>query len=181
MEIRKTSISTSTVIVLTLISLGFFMRLLPHVPNVAPVGAIALFGGAILAWRVAVWLPLVIMISSDLVIGFYQGIEFTWAAFFVVALYGMLFRHASMRTRVFAGSIGGATLFFLVSNFGTWLASGMYPHTAAGLATCFVAALPFFKATLLGDVIFSAVLFGAYEYAFREVRLRRATHAVSSQ
>lgn len=176
MEIRKTTISSSAAIVLVLICLGFFMRLLPHMPNFTPVGAIALFGGAVLAWRTALLLPLVIMISSDLVIGFYQGIEYTWAAFFIVVLFGMLFRKAALGKRVILGGLGGATLFFIISNSGTWIAGGMYPHTITGLQECFVAALPFFRTTLLADVVFSFVLFGVYELAYRQAMVFQQNH-----
>lgn len=180
MEIRKTVISTETIIVLVLVTFGLFMRLIPHVPNFAPIGAIALLGGALLGRRAALSLPLIIMIVSDLIIGFYQGIYFTWAAFLCVAAFGFLFRESTYASRVILGGMGGAIVFFIVSNFGTWIAGGMYPLTLAGLEACYVAAIPFFKTTLLADVVFSAVLFGAYELAVWGAKLQQQKHLKSA-
>lgn len=161
-------------IALVLMLGGIAFRLLPHDPNFAPVGAIALFGGAILAWRTALWLPLLIMIISDLVIGFYNGIEFTWLAFVLVAVFGLLFRRSPLTIRVSVGALGGGLLFFVVSNFGVWLTSGMYVHSFEGLVQCYYAALPFLRNTLMGDVVFGVVLFGAYELARHFVAPRLA-------
>lgn len=167
MEIRKRTVSMQTVAALLLIVAGVLFRLVPHVPNFAPIGAIALFAGAVLHWRLAVWLPLLIMGISDMVLGFYPGIAYTWAAFLLVVVLGMVLRKYATLWRIAFGGLGGAFLFFVVSNMGVWVASGMYPHTAAGLTDCFVAALPFFRMTLLSDIFFSAVLFGMYELAAR--------------
>ena len=62
-------------------------------------------------------------------------------------------------------AVAGSALFFLVSNFGTWALSGMYPHTAAGLAACYVAAIPFFQNTLAGDLFYATLLFGGFTIA----------------
>jgi hypothetical protein len=77
--------------------------------------------------------------------------------------------------RVGAASLASSILFFAVSNFGTWVVSGMYPHTVAGLASCYVAAVPFFQNTVAGDLFYSALLFGGFAIAERLVpRLRAA-------
>lgn len=179
MEIRKSAVNWQLAIAISLVVVGVGLRLLPHVPNFVPVGAIALFGGAMLGWRLAVWLPLAVMILSDLVLGFYSGIAFTWAGFLLVALYGMTLRGRSLQAKVVLGGIGGALLFYAASNFGTWLMSGMYPQTLAGLLDCYVMGLPFLRATLLGDVLYGFVLFGAYEVIWYAVKsqLRRAPAA----
>jgi hypothetical protein len=174
MEIRKSSINWQVVVAVALIFIGVALRLVPHMPNFAPVGAIALFGGALLGWRTAVWLPLLVMILSDLMLGFYPGIQYTWAGFLLVALFGGLFRHARYLTRVVLGGIGGATLFFVVSNFGVWLSSGMYAHDIAGLGQCYTMALPFFRASLMADVFYAGVLFGIYELALYAIKYRSA-------
>lgn len=172
MEIRKSPINWQLVIVVALVVAGAALRLLPHVPNVAPVGAIALFGGAMLSWRLAVWLPLAVMLLSDLVLGFYPGIEFTWAGFLIVALYGMTFRGRSLPVKVLVGGLGSGLLFYVVSNFGTWLVGGMYPPTFEGLVQCYVMGLPFLQATLTGDMLYGLVLFGTYETVWRFVSFR---------
>lgn len=165
MEVHKPTVKMQVIIAAVLIICGILLRFVPHVPNFAPIGAIALFGGAMLSWRLAIWLPLTAMILSDMVLGFYQGIIFTWLGFLLVAGLGMLLRNKSFVRKVALGAPVAAVIFYLVSNFGVWLTSGMYPATFAGFIDCYIQAIPFFRATLLGDLFFSTVIFGAYELA----------------
>src|SRR5690606_24579798 len=71
-------------LVVALIVFGVVWRLVPHIPNFAPIGAIALLGGTALGWRYAVWLPLSVMMISDVFLGFYGGIHWTWISFMVI-------------------------------------------------------------------------------------------------
>lgn len=145
------------------------MRLLPHPANLAPIGAIALFAGAVLPRKLAWWLPLAALFVSDLFLGFYDGILFTYIGFLLVSLFGMALRGQSNWLRVPLGTLGSAVIFFIVSNFGTWLQGNMYQHTWAGLALCYEMALPFFRNTFAGDLIYSSLLFGIYALALRFV------------
>jgi len=147
---------------LALVAFGVLMRLLPHPANLAPVGAIALFGGAILPRKLGWWLPLGVMVVSDYFLGFYDGIMFTWAAFLVVGCYGVSLRNRGNLFRVPVGAFGSAVIFFLVSNFGVWAQGRIYPHTWPGLVQCYEMALPFFRNTFFGDFLYSCILFGAY-------------------
>jgi len=67
--------------------------------------------------------------------------------------------------RVFSASLSSSVLFFVVSNFGVWIGSGMYPHTGLGLTACYLAAIPFFTGTVASDFIYSAVFFGSFQWA----------------
>ncbi len=155
---------------LTLIAFGVIMRLVPHPDNFAPVSAIALFAGAVLPLRFAWWLgPAVVMVSDLLFLGTYNGILFTWLGFLLVGLFGMSLRGQSNWLRVPFGALGAAVIFFIVSNFGVWLQGQMYAHTWAGLVQCYEMALPFFRNTFLGDLVFSSLLFGAFALAPRFV------------
>jgi len=69
--------------------------------------------------------------------------------------------------RVVTASLFASAVFFFVSNFSTWAETTLYPKTAAGLMACYVAGLPFLKNTVMGDLFFSTVLFGTYEWAMR--------------
>lgn len=157
---------------LALVLFGVGWRLMPHLPNFAPVSAIALLGGATLSRRNAIWLPLAIMAISDLFIGFYQGFEWTWISIVLVATLGMAIKRLSLSWRISIGAIGGSILFFVVSNFGVWLTSGMYSHTLIGLVNCYTLALPFFRMTLLSDIVFVSVLLMSAEYAVSSYALR---------
>lgn len=167
MEVRVNR--TLVLVAIALVGFGVVMRLLPHPANLAPVGAIALFGGAVLPGRYGWWLPLVIMMISDLFLGSYNGILFTWLGFLLVGLFGMTLRSKSNWFRVPVGALTGAVIFFVVSNFGVWVQGELYAHTWAGLVLCYELALPFFRNTLLGDLIYSGLLFGVYALATRFV------------
>jgi hypothetical protein len=164
MEIRVDR-RTLAWLALALVVFGVVMRLLPHPANLAPVGAIALFGGAILPRRLGWWLPLAIMIVSDYFIGFYDGIVFTWVGFLLVAFFGMSLRNQNNWFRIPFGALGGAVIFFIISNFGVWLQGNIYPLTIAGLIQCYEMALPFFRNTFFGDFLYGWLLFGAYAFA----------------
>ncbi len=154
-----------------LIIFGFLMRLVPHMPNMVPVAAIALFAGAYLDKRLVPWVPLAIMIISDLVIGLHNMIFFTWGAFLLVGFLGMWLKHRRSWGNVFTMSVFSALLFFVITNFGVWL--GWYPHTWNGFSTCYINAIPFLRNTFLGNVVFTFVLFGLYELAKNAVRKSR--------
>jgi hypothetical protein len=168
MEVRVNR--TLVWLAVALIAFGVVARLLPHPANLAPVGAIALFGGAILPRRLGWWLPVAVMMVSDYFIGFYDGIVFTWLGFLLVALFGMSLRGQNNWFRVPFGALGSAVIFFVVSNFGVWLLGNLYPLTWAGLVHCYELALPFFRNTFFGDFLYGWLLFGAYALAARMVR-----------
>jgi hypothetical protein len=153
-------------------------RLLPHPMNFSPIAAMALFGGAYFGKRTtALFIPLAALWFSDLVLNntvydsFYEG--FTWitpsfywsyGVFALLALTGTYFLQKPTATRVMGSSLGASFLFFFVSNFGVWLESGMYPKTATGLAACYAAGLPFLNNTIMGDLVYTSILFGAYHW-----------------
>jgi len=159
-----------------MIVLAALSRLLPHPPNFSPVEAIALFGGAYFARRTAaIWVPLAAMFLSDLALGLMNGgiywSYFLSAGYLLVylcialsALLGFGLRGRVSALRVGAYSLLGSVLFFLVTNFGAWLGSTMYPQTGAGLAAAYVAGIPFFQWTLLGTLFYSALLFGSFAW-----------------
>ena len=145
-------------------------RLLPHPWNVTPVGAMFLFSGATFrSRREGLLVPLAALMLSDYaVVHFLYPGQFrwfspvTWAAFVLVGLIGFALRDRMTFGRVAGASLAGSVLFYVVTNFGVWFRGTMYPHTPGGLAACYVAALPFFRNTLLGDLFYAAVMFGSY-------------------
>jgi hypothetical protein len=146
------------------------LRLVPHPPNFSPIDAMALFSGAYLGRRALAFVaPLAALLFSDLVLGFYAGM---WVQYLTVALVVVLGSLAVRRfsvLRVGTAAFASAVLFFVVTNFGSWALSGMYPHTASGLAACYVAAIPFFQNTVAGDLFYSGLLFGGFALLERAV------------
>ncbi len=166
-----------TLAVILLIVASAF-RLFPHPHNIAPVAAIALFGGSVITNRLLKFvLPLIILLVSDTLVNgllynmpfnpFYNGWYAQYACYAVIVGLGMLVQHNKFKT-VVAGSLAGSILFFITTNLAVWY-SGMvgYPTTIAGLGICYSAALPFFINTIVGDALFNGVLFGVFNYVTR--------------
>ncbi|MGC1824356.1 MAG: DUF6580 family putative transport protein, partial [Pseudolabrys sp.] len=64
-------------------------------------------------------------------------------------------------------------IFFVTTNFAVWAFSGIYPRTFEGLTQCYIAALPFLDKSVLGDLFWTAVLFGGAWLAQRVPALSR--------
>lgn len=150
-----------------LLLIGILARFLPHAPNFTPVLAVALFGGVYLRRSQALWLPLALMIISDIFIGFHATIPFTWGSILLCSVLGLWLRRNTTPVRILGGTLAGAVLFFIVTNFGSWLA--FYPHTIQGLKECFILAVPFFRTTLVSTLAYSVLLFGLYELIARRI------------
>lgn len=162
------------------IALGAFLRLIPHVPNFTPIGAMALFGSAHGSRRFAIFVPLAALALSDLLIGGHATIPFVYGAFVLIALLGMVvFRNGVTRGRAVGASLAASAIFFLVSNFGVWMTGTMYPRTWEGLVTCYAMALPFLRGTMIGDLFYVGVMFGGYALAQRLAESRRRTEKMA--
>ncbi|MGY0558126.1 MULTISPECIES: DUF6580 family putative transport protein [unclassified Lysobacter] len=157
-----------------LILLAALTRVLPHPPNFSPVTAIALFGGAYFASRSwALLVPLIGLFLSDLVLaslngGLYAswfngiGIWLVYACIVVTAVMGFGLRGKVRGGTVLGYSLAGSVLFFVITNFGAFLADPMYPKTVAGLTAAYAAGIPFFQWSVLGTLFYSAILFGGF-------------------
>jgi len=145
-----------------LILVGIVSRLVPHPWNATPLTAIALFGGTYLSKRWAIVLPLGIVAASDLFLEWHSTVPFTWGAFAVTGWLAWWVRVRPSAGRILAGSLLGSVLFFVLTNFGVWATQTLYPTTLAGLWECYLAGIPFFRNALVGDLIYTAVLFGMY-------------------
>lgn len=147
-----------------LIFFAAFSRLLPHTPNVTPITAIALFSAVYLDKKYAFIIPIAAMLISDYFIGFHENIIFVYGSFIIISIIGVWLRkHRSIMT-TFGASVAGSVIFFMVTNFGVWIMPGsMYQTDLSGLLNCYVAAIPFFRNTLIGDLIYVNAIFGLYE------------------
>lgn len=161
-----------------LIVLGVASRLIVHVPNFTPVIAIALFCGVYLKKKYAVVLMLALMAITDVFLGFHNIMFFTWGSFALIALIGTQMKGKVNFKSVFSGSLLAAILFFVATNFGVWLVSGMYARSFAGLVECFTMAIPFFRYTAASAFIYSFVLFGGYELIALKIKDTRLAAAL---
>jgi hypothetical protein len=138
-------------------------RLLPHPPNMTSVAAVALFGGAYFSNRwLAFLVPLAALLVSDLLLGFYQHMEFIYLSFALIVWIGLGLQRRQTASRIAAATVLSALVFFVVSDFGIWAFGSLYPKTYAGLIACYVAAIPFLRNMLLGDALYTAILFGGF-------------------
>lgn len=159
-----------------------FSRLIPHPPSFTPVLATALFGGALFASvRAAVGVPLLAMLLSDVALAM---LVYGWGIFASVpAMYLgtvlTVFLGRLLQGRIKAWRVGGmaalaALAYFALTNFSVWLRGHLYPPTFDGLVACYVAAIPFLKNLLLGNLVFAGVLFGGFAWAEHRLPALRA-------
>jgi hypothetical protein len=147
-----------------LIVIAALSRLLPHPSNFTPIAAIALFGGVYLDKRFAFVVPILAMLVSDYFIGFYGGMYWVYGSFVLIGIIGLWLRNHKKPLLILGGTLASSIFFFVITNFGVWMTPGsIYPNTWGGLVECYVAAIPFFRNSLGGDVIFVAAMFGLYE------------------
>ncbi len=161
--------SKRSMVLIGIVAAAALARLVPHPTNVTPIAAMALFGGACFTNRkMAYLLPLAAMLLSDIVLGMTRyslwtllGIQpVVYACFLATTALGQLIKDRRSVLQVGAATLAGSLLFYLVTNFAAWAIMHRYPHTASGLAACYVAGIPYFRNTLAGDVGFTAILFG---------------------
>ena len=156
-------------------------RLLPHPPNVTPLAAMALFGGAYFASRkLAFLLPLAAMLVTDLLLAAsvygvagLRSQPAVYACFAATVGIGMLLRDRKSFAPIACATLGASVLFYLVTNFAVWAFGSLYPKDWSGLIACYTAAIPFFRNSLAGDVCYGALLFGGFalvETLVRSVR-----------
>jgi len=158
--------TTRFFVIVSIILAAAASRLIPHPPNFAPITAIALFSGAYLSnRRLAMLVPISALLISDLALGFYRGMWIVYATFSLIVCIGFFLRNRNNVAAIASATLGSSIMFFAITNLGVWGFGSLYPKTTEGLIACFVAALPFFQNTLLGDAFYVAVLFGGLRIA----------------
>ncbi|MCD4779262.1 MAG: hypothetical protein K8S27_01755 [Candidatus Omnitrophica bacterium] len=158
---------------ITILLVGILSRFIFHVPNFTPVLALAFFSGLYVNKKWSLLLPLALFILSDLFLGLHSTILFTWGSVLIIACIGLRMRGRQNMTLTMGGSLLSAVIFFVVTNFGVWLMFNTYAPTWAGLVQCYMMAIPFFRSTLAGTLVYTVVLVGLYEIIARRVKTTR--------
>ena len=146
--------------------------------NFTPVGAMALFGGCYYSnKKLAFVVPLLTLLLSDALLYyfiyaptfsfFYEGMFTTYMCFALMVVLGMFIKQVTFRN-VLAGAVAAALLHWVLTDFAVYMQGVMYPKTLNGFAMCYIAALPFLKNMLIGNILFSGILFGSFELAKRK-------------
>jgi len=145
------------------ISTGIFLvlaasRFVPHPPNFTSLLALAFYVPIFFGIR---FLPILILCFAitDLFIGMHSLSIFTWGSLIVIGMLTKFF-YSGIFSRIL-GSLVGATIFFIITNYGVWTTSGMYDHTLEGLLLCYTLAIPFFTYSLISTFIFSSIFEGS--------------------
>jgi hypothetical protein len=155
-------------------------RLLPHVPNVTPLGGSCLFAGSRVSGLWAYLLPLIVMVATDPLVGGYTPESpLIYASFLISVWIGR-----RMLNRVTPGRVGLAAFlsslqFFALTNLAVWTSGVMrhdpfYAPGFSGLVGSYILAAPFWGRTLAGDLIWSAIIFGVYELVNRRIERSHA-------
>jgi len=167
-------------LIILFIAVIFFGRVLPHPYNFTPLIAVTLLSSYAISNRIlALLVPLIGFWLSDLFMnniiyaGYYSnftifnsGMIWTYGAIIFVGLMGSSLIKKISSGKVVLASLSGSTIFYIISNFGVWALSPMYAKSVAGLIQCYSLALPFYGTSLIGDLLYSSLLFGAYQLVF---------------
>jgi hypothetical protein len=162
-------------IIFATIVLAAALRISPHPWNFTPVGAMALFSGAVIRDpRFAFLFPLLAMFAGDIFIGWHKLTPVVYASFLLSVAIGRMLQQNRSIVRIGGVTLLGALQFFVITNLGVWAFLGSFPHSVGGLLACYIAGSPFFWNTLAGDALYATLLFGGFALVERLVpSLRR--------
>lgn len=139
--------------------LGVISRLIDHPANFTPIGALIIFYGAKKGSFNAALLAISIMVISDVLLGFSFASIFVYTGFVIYALTAKLYK---TKFGIITAPVISSIIFFVVTNFGVWLGP-WYEHNIEGLMKCFTLAIPFYRNTVLGDIVFIFLIYLAYQ------------------
>ncbi len=171
-------------IAIALILFATLSRLVSHPMNFTPITAIILFSVFAFEGKWKFIIPLIAIVASDLFLefnsqnGFHSGTWLVYSAYAVMGVIGFYFIKNAKATRVILSSALASVSFFLLTNFAlfypqvsTSIGLQGYPHSITGIIGAYTAGIPFFRNMFLGDVLYTALIFGAY-FLFKKVVLK---------
>jgi hypothetical protein len=151
-------------LILFLSIMAFASRLIWHVPNFSPLSSVLIFASFIASNKKMATLPLLALLASDLILGFYK-----WSVMLAVylatalnILIGYALKKNPRSLNVISAGIFSGISFFLITNIAVWASSNWYTRDFSGLMYCFTLAIPFFKSTLASNILYSSLLFSVY-------------------
>ena len=141
------------------ISLGIFLalaasRFIPHPPNFTSLIALSFYMPAIFG-RKFIPVLMICFMFTDLIIGIHNTVLFTWGSVLIIGLMSIHFKNGISKRIL--GSLAGAIIFYLISNFGVWIL-GAYEYSLKGIIECYTLALPFFTQTVISTLVFASVI-----------------------
>jgi len=159
----------NNIIFIGLILLSGFIRLIPHPWNFTPLLAACIFSGSkIKPNGLAIFTPLLAIFLGDMFIGFYSGMVWVYAGYILTILISIYLGKSTSLNSKLLNVVFGSLIFFIISNFGVWTSGLIYPLNFVGFSECYIAAIPFYKNTVFGTILYSGVFFGIAEILERK-------------
>ena len=156
-----------------LVFIGTVSRVVPHLANFTPEVLFAFIIGNTLNRNTALLATAIMAILSDAFIALQMHLSvfghwtfFTYSALGGIALLAPLFKGKHPRKLFFIGGLSTTVIFWLWTNFGTWITTSLYPHTFSGLGTCYLFALPFLQHSLLATLAWSFIILATSSRSF---------------
>lgn len=172
--------------VILLVAFAALSRLVSHPMNFTPITALILFSVFVFDGKWKIIVPAIAIVLSDLVLelnsgtGFHSGTLLVYAAYALIGVIGYFFLKKASFANILTSSVAGSVSFFLLTNFALFYPKPTagseygYTHDLAGIMASYTAGIPFFRNMLMGDVLYTALLFGAY-FTIRHFVLKPTT------
>lgn len=159
------------------IAIGVCSRILPHIPNVTAIASLCILAGTQFPRLWTLMTISLTLLISDFVLAYLfhyavwgEWTFFNYAGFIAISLFAAYFVAADKKSTLWLYLMGSSVGFWLWSNIGTWFYSGMYQHSVGGLLACYIAALPFLRNAVLGDLVWMGVIIFGMRFAVRGER-----------
>lgn len=183
--------------ILSIIFSAVLLRLFPHVPNFAPIGAMALFGGTYVGRKYSVGIVFITLFLSDYLLLYIHPFSsqfltisrlypitafvhattvYVYGSFLLTVGIGILLKKHLSKENIVLASISSSLLFFFITNFGVWVA-GAYARDITGLWESYIMGLPFLRATVFGDLFYNGIFFSAYYIITQVIRSKKLVFA----
>jgi hypothetical protein len=158
-------------------TLAIAFRLFSTIPNFSPIGAIAIFSGLLVGRKFYSFaFPIAIMIVSDLLLGLIDSsyihplMPVVYLSYFILVFIGSSLKSTNNNfLKTIGYTLAGSIAFFLITNFGVWVQGSLYALNIEGFISCYVNAIPFFRNTLIGDLLFATSFYLIIQTAYRLV------------
>lgn len=171
--------SSSFSLLVFLIVSAIATRFLPHWHNFTAVGAVGLFGAAFFKNKLWAFVaPLGALFVSDLILNnviyaqYFDGFAllplaglWNYLGFAALVFCGLKWMKKLTGKNFLIGCLLGTVGFYLISNFGTFISTSLYPKSIGGLISAYMAGLPFALNSLASNLCYAAILILGFQYA----------------
>ena len=173
-----------------------FSKFLPHEANFSPIAGLAIFGGFMFGKRKEFFLVTILaLFVSDFVLNNFVHPEYfpdreglvifapymtgVYLSIIIMVLFARIILKRFNYLKLIITSLGSSLIFYLITNFVYLYSTSMYPHNFAGMIESYIAAVPFFRTSLVSDLIFSIAIFGIYHLVSSRIFEKTSIFSIS--